>query len=271
MTTSVFARYALPSDDLIYRLQPTITASAEDPAYPATNWYNQKPAKPAKLTTSANGWWVFDFGVPVNVAAIALIYHNFDPGLDCAIQWNNVDSWVSPIGAEDIIIPAWTEDGWSVSPWVELTGTPTQQFYRLKMGDGSPGNSNPFSLGRPLMVGALRELARDVRWGVEEIGEQNVIEQPTEAGVETILDIFGPRRSYIGEFALDDAQSNQLLTLHRSAHNRVLPWLLIPNESEQDAWMVRFMDPRWSRVRQTIGHNIHPFRVQELSRGLPWP
>jgi len=34
---------------------------------------------------------------------------------------------------------------------------------------------------------------------------------------------------------------------------------------------VRFDEPRWNRVREIIDVNNFPFRVQELSRGLPWP
>ena len=51
----------------------------------------------------------------------------------------------------------------------------------------------------------------------------------------------------------------------------MLPWLLIPDEAVNDAWFVRFEDLATARVRETINFNRIPFRVRELSRGLPWP
>jgi hypothetical protein len=52
---------------------------------------------------------------------------------------------------------------------------------------------------------------------------------------------------------------------------RVRPWVLIPDVDVNEAWIVRFEDNRWSRTRETLNHNIFPFRVKELSRGIPWP
>jgi hypothetical protein len=110
-----------------------------------------------------------------------------------------------------------------------------------------------------------------VRWGVVEEEEQGQVEHPTEGKVETVYELWGPRREFIGELALMNSRANQLITLHRSARNRILPWLLIPDEGINDAWFVRFREAKWSRTREMIEHNIFPFRVQELSRGLPWP
>jgi hypothetical protein len=33
---------------------------------------------------------------------------------------------------------------------------------------------------------------------------------------------------------------------------------------------VRFEENR-NRIRETINHNVFPFRVKEVARGLPWP
>lgn len=273
----MIGRYALSSDDLIDRLQPTITASAVDAAYPVQNWLDSvRPSKPSKLTTTT-GWWEFDFGSAVNAAVFAAIYHNFDAGLSVVLKWNSTSSWGSPAGSQSLTVPAWTEDGWTVSPWNALAGTPTYRYWRLEVALTGPANTEALSLGRPLLAGALRDIGsplsigQDVRWGVEEIEEHGLIEQPTELGVETIYALGGKRRRFSGELALQNATVAPLLTLHRAAGGRVLPWLLIPDVDVNDAWVVRFEENRWSRVRETIGHNIFPFRVQELSRGLPWP
>lgn len=267
--------YSLPSDDLLAAFNPTITASAEDPAYPVSNWAFRYPAHPSKMLTDT-GDWVFDFGAPANVAAFALIYHNFDEGLLVKLQWNSSNSWGAPVGEQIIPIPAATEDGYSVSPWIEVTGSPTYQFWRLVI-SGSPGNSQALMLGRPYFSGALRDLGdvegigQDVRWGVQELEEQNLIEHRTEIGVEHIYDIGDARGRFDGELALYDSTAAALISLARSARMRVFPWLLIADTAVNKARMVRFVENRWQRTRETINHNIFPFSVQELARGLDWP
>lgn len=273
----MIGRYSLPLDDLLYRLSPTITASNEDPAYPVTNWAFRIPSRPSKLLDD-NGDWVFDFGGPANVAAFALIYHNFEEGLPAILQWNSSNAWGSPAGQQTITIPAATEDGWTVNSWIEVTGSPTYQFWRLLVG-GSPGNSLPLALGRPYFSGALRDLGdveaieQDVRWGVLEEEEHGLIEMTTIAGVETIYPLGGKRERWAGELALYNSTAASFISLARSAQGRVLPWLLIPDVDADPAQaaMVRFEQNRWSRTRETINQNIFPFQVQELSRGLPFP
>lgn len=275
----MFGRYCLPSDDLIDSVRPTITVeggspSLEDPAYPVTNWNEVRPSKPSKLLVTT-GSWVFDFGTAVNVAVFALIYHNFEQGLLVRLQWNSSNSWGSPAGSQTIDVPAATEDGWTLSPWIEVTGSPTYRYWRLIV-SGSPDNSTPLSLGRPYFGGALRDLTNDVRWGVEEDEDFINIEHQTDLGVETIYNIGGKRRRFSGEFALRNEapypHAQELISLHRSAQGRYKPWLLIPDATDPtDAWLVRFEENRWSRTRELPNQNIFPYRVQELSRGLPWP
>jgi hypothetical protein len=276
---AAFGRYSLPTDDLIDALEPTLSSTAEDPAYPLTNWYEVIPSKPAKLTT-ANGRIIADFGTPVNVAATALLYHNIDANIPVYLEWNSSNSWGSPIGSQLITIPDWTEEDppWSVSPFIEVTGTPTYRYWSLVIGgSGSPlaDNSQAISIGRWAILGALRDLTNDVRWGVEEGEEHNIIEHDTILGVETIYPLGGKRRSFNGEFALRNEapyqHAQEFIAFCRSAQMRVRPWVLIPDVDVNEAWIVRFEDNRWSRTRETLNQNIFPFRVKELSRGVPWP
>lgn len=273
----MFGRYALPSDDLLAAVSPTITVDLgsptgdEDPDYPITNWNEIKPAKPSKLLT-ADGAWVFDFGAAVNVAVFALLYHNFDPGLNVLLEWDSDAGFSPAVGSQSITIPVATEDGWTVSPWVEVNGSPTYRYWRLSV---TGGNTVPLSLGRPYFGGALRDLTNDVRWGVEEAEEFINVEHQTDLGVETIYNIGSKRRRFNGEFALRNEapypHAQELISLHRSAQGRYKPWLLIPDVDVNDAWIVRFDENRWSRTRELPNQNIFPFRVRELARGLPWP
>jgi hypothetical protein len=90
-------------------------------------------------------------------------------------------------------------------------------------------------------------------------------------GVETIFALGGKRRAFSGELHVKSTPADAFVSLVRSAQGRVTPFLLIPDTSVNDAWLVRFAESRLSRMRQIPNNNIFPFRVQELSRGLPWP
>ncbi len=260
----MFGRYALPSDD-VAGTASSVTASAEDPEYPAENLvaptntgHLNLPSRPAKLV-STSGFWDITLPAPATVVAAALIYHNLDAGLDVTLE----PSGGTPVS---FVIPTHPEDGWPISPWIEVDQTAT--VWRLAINEA---NSLDVDVGRLLLVTSLRQLDTDVRWGVEEAEDFGLIEHATELGVETIYDLPGKRRSFAGEIKVRDYEAPSLISLARSARGRIQPWLLIPDEDVNDAWLVRFVESRWSRIRETVNFNTFPFRVQELSRGLPWP
>jgi len=271
---AAFGRYSLPSDDLLL-LNPTITVvgGTVDPAYPISNWQANKPAKPVKFTTP-NAQLLFDFGSAVNVAAFGLIYHLLDEGLPVDISWGSTSA--ASTGTQALTIPAVLENGDTVSPWTPIPNAPTFQYWLLDIGGGSPGtNSQNIKIGRPLFLGALRDLENDVRWGVVQNGAYQHIVHPTLLQVETVYELGSERQSFVGEFALrhqapnPDAQT--LISLFRSTRMNSRQWVLVPDEDVNDIWMVRFDDPLWSRTFETLNHNILPFRCTQVSRGLDWP
>lgn len=270
MSISVFRYYGLPTDDLIAYTSPVMTASDEDPDYPASNWLHVRPSRPGKLTTT-DGWWLFDFLAPQTLAAIALIFHNFTVG-EVLVEW-----WTSAVGSPadgstTIDIPAATEDGFTTNAFLVLPAPVTARYVRISIDET---NAYPLELGRPVFLSTLRDLENDVRWGVVPEGDHRIIENVTDGDDEEIADIFAPRRSWNGEFALTDVKTGELLTLHRSARNRVRPWLLVPDPDssapEFSAALVRFIKTTWTRTLEGPDQNILPFGVQELARGLDWP
>lgn len=267
---AAFGLYALPSDDLAGQatsVEVSGSPSDEDEEYPGTNLiaptntgHLNLPSRPAKLL-SLSGAWTLVFSSPITASAFHLVYHNLDGGLDVTLepdggtpisitipdQWTN-EWWPSPAGTFD----AQTSDRWTLSI--------------------NEDNSQLPQVGRLLLYDGFRDLENDVRWGVVEEEEQLPIEHATELMVETLYELEGPRRSFVGELALRQAESLTLIDLFRDARNRILPWTLIPDENDMgDAWFVRFLEPRWSRTRENIEHNIFPFRVKELSRGIVFP
>ena len=188
-------------------------------------------------------------------------------------MWSS-DAFATTAGSQLVTIPPWTEDGWSVSPWIEVTGSPTYRYWRLTV-TSSPGNSFPLSLGRPVFLGALRDQGNDVRWGIVEDEEHKHVEMGTFFNIETIYPVGDKQRGLNGEIALRDEalypDSQAFIALVRSANGRAKPWLLIPDADVNEAWLVRFQDPGWQRTQDFPNNNVFPFRVRELSRGWPFP
>jgi hypothetical protein len=124
-----------------------------------------------------------------------------------------------------------------------------------------------------MLLAAIREIENDVRWGVVETEHYQFISHRTQFLVETVYDMGGKERAINGEVALTNDVAGDFISIFQRAKNRIQPWLLIPDADadDPDAWLVRAEDPFWSRTRETINHNIFPFRVREVSRGLPFP
>jgi hypothetical protein len=265
--------YALPADDLA----PTaiaVTASAEDPGYPADLLIDPNPAHPAKLTTTS-GSWVLQFPVPIAPVAAVLVYPQLDASLAVSLEGNSSDSWGAPAYSEVIAMPGPHEDGASVSPILDISGTPSFAFWRLRI---SGTNSVPVAVGRLMLLAALRtfEDGTSVRWGVVEEEDYGIVEMATELGVETVYDLGNMRRELQGEMLLRQAGASQFLALRRATRGRVEPWLLVPFEGVNDAYLVRWSER--ASVRQLTVPDLGPgyvqlvqMRVKEVSRGLPWP
>lgn len=265
----MFGRYALPSDDLA-QTATSVTPSAEMDGYPGLNLVGYTasghlnlPSRPAKLDATS-GYFDLAFGSAITVRAAALIYHNLDAGLNVTI--------VGGGGAftQAITIPAKPDpdDDWTISPWVEFASAQTYNTWRLSI---NAANSEDVRVGRLLLLGQLRQLDTDVRYGGELAEDRLILKDQTVLGIENIYDMYGVRRRFAGEFGFRDSETADLLALWRSARTRVLPWLLIPDEDVNDAWFVRFEDDAYSRTMETIGFNSHPYRVREVARGMPWP
>lgn len=269
----MFGRYALPSDDLAGAATSVTVGGSGSPAaeadaeYPATNLiaptntgHRNLPSRPAKLT-AYEGYWELTWAAPVTIGAAHLVYPNFDPNLDVVLDLGSSPSVTVPT-------PALFENGWWKSPAIEFNAQSTDTV-RLVINE--PNSLLP-QLGRLLLYESFRDLGNDVRWGVVEEEELIPIEHVTEGGAEILYEVWSPRRSFSGELALMNATASELLTLMRDARIRILPWSLIPDADHfEDAWFVRFLEPRWSRTREMIEHNIFPFRVKELSRGVVFP
>lgn len=280
--------YARPDDDLAQAAVAVASATA-DPNYPAANLIQWNPAKPAKLT-GTSGDWVVQLAGPQEVAAVAIPYHYLDAGLDVRIQGNTSDSWGTPAFSHAITIPAKRLDGpsyqrWTVTPYLIFDTPQTYQYWRLAI---VGTNSQPVAVGRLMLLGAIRDVS--LRFDGSDIEEADgppdgFIQNTTELGVELPIVIGGPRRAMSAMLIASDlyasvmnvADATEYMQLFQSLYGgdslagSVLPFLLIPREDRNDAWLVRPEGQASSRSHKEGNWEVWPFSVREVSRGLPWP
>jgi hypothetical protein len=242
----------------------TWSASAPDAAYPAANVADRDPSRPAKLS-AGSGYFQADFASPTRVDLVALIHHNLQPGLDVRIQ--------APASALDvpIVIPAYREDGFPVSPWVDLTAAPGYSaagFARWVV-NVVGANPNPVAIGEIVLLSHIRQLDRNPQWGFSDTENHPLIEHATDMGVVTAYEVGTLTRTYSGQIIASESGAAELRALARDARFRSRGWLFIPDAAVNDAWFVRMLPGPQVRTHQVTDANPMAFTVEEIARGLP--
>lgn len=277
------AYYARPDEDTA-QTAAGITASAEDPAYPAENLLASNPAKPAKLTTPS-GWWVLEFSGKKAPKALALLYQYLDEGLSVFIQANDTDVWTSPAFSQAVTIPPKRRDGPSYQRWThnafalleELDDPDGYFFWRLLI---SGTNSQNVCIGRLWLLEDIHQV--DVFHANGDIGEGD--ETPgsiidyTERRVRLPTVIGGPQRTLSGALICTDLSAGsapaqaaaEFRALYESTDGTAELILLIPQLADDEPWIVYFEQPP-TRLHAQGGYQVWAFTLREASRGEPWP
>lgn len=263
--------YARPGDNVAG--QATVTASAEDAAYPAANLVNLDVSNPAKLTTTSGGW-VLNFGSPgVALAAVALLNHNLDAGRRVLLQGNDSDAWGAPSFEQAFTVPADEVDGFSVNPWLDLTlgspASPAYAYWRIWVDEA---NSAPVAIGEVVLVTALRALPDDfqVAAGLQESEAMPDIVHESSFGGRTAYGVGAKWKVWDGGMSITVADDHWQLA--RAARGRTRPWFFVPDRDVNAAYLVTF---DWSGpefiTKRVIGAMvaIPAFRLREVSRGVP--
>jgi hypothetical protein len=239
-----------------------------DPAYPATNINNQVLALPAKLLTTT-GSWTFTFAAQQRVDLVAIPHHNLTAGLEVRIQGNATDSWGSPSLNTTITIPAYRGDGFPPGAWKDLTGvsgytTNGYQYWRLIVVGVNAAN---VAISELYLVAQKRTLNPNINWGVQFNESRPIIENRSDFGVATIYDLGVTFRKITGDVDTNDAGLAALRTLYQDCRGRARQFCLIPDESLNDAWIVRWSAGLDMTLVQ-IDRNTIPLAFDEVSRGL---
>lgn len=268
MSTFIYTR---PSDNFGRAATVTVNSGTEDTAYPASNLIDLHPEKPAKLTTTS-GSWVFNLGSAQRIDMASLIHHNLSPGLEVRLQGNATNVWTAPSYNQTFTIGSPYADFFPPNPWInmkKLAPTPalrTFQYWRLVV---VGANAAPVSIGEFLLIGNRRDLGiRNIKLGSERMWRRPATLHETDLLVRHTYDFGTTVRAVTVEIQPEDYYLNEVQAWWRDARGIALPFIIVPHEDENDAWMVTFVNKDQPYVRQYLNYNPARLAFQELSRGL---
>jgi len=171
--------------------------------------------------------------------------------------------------AQNLTAPAEPGDGLPINPWVDLRAV--SDTVATVWNVAVTGATAPVAMGDLVLVATLREL--NVKWGYSEQEKQPVIEHRTEYGRRLVYNL-GVRARYFSGTAILFTDRDALRTLHREARGSLIPFLLIPNESENDALLVQWREDTRTEQNEFItpdnadGVTEMPVAFEEVNAGL---
>lgn len=243
--------FCLPSEILTPAATLSLLAGTPDAAFPLTNAQDGKASSPFKATgTSCT--IRSHFASPKTLAGVVLAYHNL-AGATVTVS--------NPAGLSvSMPIPANTEDGHCLDPWLDLrdVDNTTDDDWDIAI-SGAAAN---VAIGELIWIAAWHEAEMDLRSpGGDDV--QPAIIQPGDFHPAIHRYGMGTRvRSFDGHVT-PSVSSLALLSLHRSARGPVRPFVVIPDTLINDALYVTSTTTR-HRYRETSARHASAEVMREV-------
>lgn len=267
------AIYTRPSDNVAPNATVTIETGTDpgDSNYGPDVLVDLNPAKMAKIlsTTAA---WQFDFTTAQRIDLAAFIHSTVESPGTLRLQGNATNSWGAPSFNALIDVQDWFGTGtrrWPRNQWLDLTqeagySTTGYRYWRVLV----TGNSQNVWMGQVVLSPTIRRMVPDIRWDYVRAPKKRSIVNETAYGSKTIY-VRGTT-----QFMLEAEQRmDEELFLSQEEHfydaeGVGLPWLLIPDGDEPDAYFVRWVEDVYATTHHFFDVRDRKFTVEELSRGL---
>lgn len=249
--------FALPSDNIAPSATASWVVGTADAAYPPANVLDLDPAHPAKANETT-ATLRLTFGGNVTPVGVALINHNL-AGATVTLS-NNAGTPLST----GITIPANTPDGQCLNPWLDLSalGNRTASQWNIAVS----GASLAVGIGEVWLVTALRDF--NAIWGFEVKPTYLVTRHKTFGG--TLLQHNKRVRMRRAMAQIDlDADRASLEQLHQECMGGIKPFLFIPDEAENDAWLATLMPESFATKFSSPEITHMPLSIEEVSSGPP--
>jgi hypothetical protein len=248
--------YNRVSDNVAPNATLSLTSGTVNGSYPLANLVDGNPAKPAK-TTGTTAIIRAAFAAPQAIDIVAFGPHNL-AGATVSIQ---NESGLN----QAIAIPANTEDGLSVNPFVDLTGitlaTRTGQNWDLHIS----GAANPIAIGEYMLIATKRTMP--ILWGVVE--SEDFPSLTIETDFKSLMKYWlGVKQRTVHVTINDDTFRSDYYSLIRSAQGQYKAILFVPDSSVNDALFVDLSQDSHDLTRSQPNVSDIQLTFRELQRGL---
>ncbi len=253
--------YARPSDNVTASATPSLTAGSADSAYPLTNIDDLDTGVVFKATSAAcTIRWTF--GVAQVLQGVALFNHNLH-GLTLTLTNNN------GMASQSVVVPAVGQDGLSINPWHDLRSVALASATQWNLAiSGAAAN---VAIGEVALLAALRDVS--IRWEYTQEEEHPLIEHRTDYGRRLKYKL-GVRQRFFAGQALLFEERDDIRRWNRECIGGYYPFVLIPNEDENDALFAEWKDARrsestsWIHPDRSGGIVEMPLAFEEQQAGL---
>lgn len=236
---------ALASDNL--SLTASFSMTNEDADYPAANLEDANPAKVAKSTTTSTTITVTTSNLSVKAVAL--------------FNTNAVTATVEGVG---VTIPSVDVDGQRIHGWLDRRTSPL-----------GPTTTWDIVLGRvsgAVWIGHIALLTDldplNLKYGLQ-VGRKRPGDTRHETRLGAVIVTGQQIRTRWAKGVVDlEEDETQIRNMEASAKGGVLPFILIPDEATNDAWLVRFAS-EFQLTYSNYGVREMPLSFDELSSGPP--
>lgn len=238
----------------------SVTVSAVNSTYPASNLLIADPAQPAKAN-STTATFQFYFGSAITPALFAAINHNWHTA-SLVTFGNSVMGVISSIP-----VPARTLDGQCENPVRSISGASlaNSMFFVSVF-----AASSPVAIGNVVICDSYARIP--FKWqggeGVDFTHEHLTRTLRTEYGSELIYDMGVRQRGLSGYSPREDGRS-LVHAAFVASKGRNVPFLVVPDDDRNSALWVRFDNGTFRFRRAGTNVTRTDIAVTEVAMGLP--
>lgn len=259
--------------------QATWTCSAALVAGYEVGWLTDlRPERPARAN-AANAWFIADFGAAQRIDLLGVIAPTLASGVALRVQASTLSDFSAL--AMDVALPGVTQwqDGPTVSGtttyknrWVNLTaeaGYATGGFRYWRVGC-TANTLASFSVAEIVMAASAPGFAFGPQWGGTRAFRRAVVTHVTDHGVRLRYDRGVLVREFDLTFALPATATGlpAVQAWFMNGQGSARPSLIVPDDTEDECYLVVFHDARLPWVRRTMGRFELGVSLHELPTAL---
>lgn len=261
------------SDELVRQATVSLETGTAVAGYGVDRLYNDKPGRGFRATDGDVSIQLA-YAEKVVPSLLAIIHATPEAAEDVRFMADNAANWAAPEIDVALTVPGWVGAGdtrWPRNMWLDISaieGFDPAGYLAFLV---AFGRSTP--LAEALEVGELRMHATvydvDINRGRKEAPGRPDIEHRTSFGYRTIYPYGSRIEELDGSFgALDASGVADLKAQWDDVGARAHPFVVVPDSSESDAYLVRWDAMNLGLERATKVQGQAGFKMVEVARGL---